>query len=848
MSPAGSTPRAGAEYDAHYYGANYERATGHPYRWGEPVWHGFFGHVAGRIIDELAPARVLDAGCAIGFLVGALRARGVDAKGIDVSAYAISQVPLALRDHCRVGSLADPIEGRYDLVTCIEILEHIPEALAETTIGNLCRVTDTVLFSSSPDDESEATHVNVRAPTYWDELFERQGFGRTTIDVRTISPQATVYRRGAPGGPPRAPLRASTPSPATPARSHGRAVRLRETSLGRQGARAGRLAWWTVTLQLRERLSERRTRLELDRQRGHDAYRLWVSRYDELDEADLDAARRLGEELPWRPLVSIVMPVFDPPVDVLERAIDSVRTQTYAHWQLCLADDASTDPRVFELLDRVARLDPRIEVVHRPENGGISAASNTALEMARGELVGFVDHDDVLRPHALTLMVKAFADGADVGWAYSDEDVLTPEGERERPYFKPDWSPTLLCGQNVLSHFSITRTALVREVGGFRSELEGSQDWDLALRVTERLAEHQVVHVPHVLYHWRMIQGSAASEAAAKPYALEAGRRATLDHLVRLGVSDAGVTGVGTHHRVSFPPARPPDPVAVVVPTSGSPDRVAAFLGGLLEKTLYEPLEIVLVVDPHRLAGPVGDALREVVADRAALVAGSAGPFNFADACNRGAAATTSPFVLLLNDDVEPITPDWLHTMVGQARRPGVGAVGALLLYPGTNRVQHAGVLVGTGHAADHLYRGRTVDGGYFNRQLLPQELSAVTGACMLLGRDAFEAVEGLDPAFGGAYNDVDLCLRLRRHGWRVVYEPGAVLHHHEGATFGTHSHGREEAYQQEVELMLARWGDALARDPFHNPNLALEPTNPGWLAFPPRDSYPWRAVPGSSL
>ena len=610
------------------------------------------------------------------------------------------------------------------------------------------------------------------------------------------------------------------------------------------------MAWWTASRQLRRRLLERRVALaeaeRAERATAPASYARWVAEHDTLEASDLVGMAALYDSLDAPPLVSVLIPVFDPPEDALRKAIESVRAQAYANWELCLADDASSAPHVATVLHEYAALDRRIRVVRRAHNGGISEASNSALELARGTLVALLDHDDLLRPHSLLLSVLPFLEDSRVGFVYSDADRVDVDGRRISHYFKPDWSPTLLRCQNYLCHLSVIRTDLVRAAGGFRKEFDGSQDWDLALRVTERLPREGVAHVPHVLYHWRAIAGSVASEGlAAKPYAADAARRAVEEHLVRIG-RPGYVLPVGDHQKVRFFVGSPPPPVSVVVPSTGRRDLLEPCVDGLLRRTAYETLEVLVTVDDSAYEDTATrDFLSELSSrPHVRVLSYPSRPFNYALTVNEAVPETTSPFVLLLNDDTEVVYDDWLEAMVGYAQDDQVGAVGGQLVYP-DGTIHSAGMLLGARGIAEHRYHRRPeLVMGYGNRAQLPQDVSAVVGANLLVRRAAFDDIGGLDTSFPVAYNDVDFCLKLRRAGWRILYVPDGVLLHEVSASFETHQLGREAGHDSDATRMADRWGDALLDDPAHNPNLALDASYPSRLASPPRLEYPWRRSP----
>ena len=603
----------------------------------------------------------------------------------------------------------------------------------------------------------------------------------------------------------------------------------------------------TAALIPTDRDAKRRAREE-DRRSVYEnatgSYQRWVRDFDTLDDADYAGMAALDASLVVRPRISVLMPLRRPDLGRLRRSLDSIAEQVYGEWELCIADDASKDSDLRALLASYADLDARVRVVHRPVAGGVAAAANSALEVARGDVITVLDQDDVLGPHALLLVAHRLAEEPELGLVYSDQDVLDEGGIRRSHYFKPDWNVELSRSQNYLCHLAAFRADLVRLVGGFRTEFEGSHDWDLALRIVERLRDDQIGHIPHVLYHRGGVSNRSADEPDTRPDAPAAGLAAVADHLRRLGISGA-LTAAHGHQNVRYAVPRDPPLVSVVVPTTMQGGRFDTLLRGL-SGTEYDAIELIRVADqatidaaPIEALVPVGWRSRDVPYDH--------GEFNFARATNLGCAAAAGPLLLLANDDLEVLHSDWLRLLVGHVIQPGVGAVGPLLIYP-DDRVQHAGSLLGGGRGAGHLYvHSRLTEHGYANRLRLNQDLSCVTAACMLLRKDAFEEVGALDESFAVAYNDVDLCLRLRAAGWRIVFTPEAILRHHESASFVSHVEGREAEYENEVEELWRRWAPTLRSDPAHNPNLSLEAFRPWHLAFPPRVRYPWRAMPAGA-
>ncbi len=477
------------------------------------------------------------------------------------------------------------------------------------------------------------------------------------------------------------------------------------------------------------------------------------------------------------PVFSILVPVYNTPRAYLRAAIDSVRRQIYPHWQLCLADDCSTDDRVGAVIEEYAAADERISFVRREENGHIAAASNSALQLATGSWVVLLDHDDELAEHALAVTALAIADRPDVSFLYSDEDKLDGEGRRFSPFFKPDFDPTMLLGENYPCHLFVARREIVEQVGGFRIGFEGSQDWDLVLRVTERLGLDAIHHIPHVLYHWRAHSGSTASSGSAKPYAATAGVRAVEEHLVRTGQNGTVTWNPATgRNRVRWDLGDDHPLVSIIIPTRDGRSLIRC-IDSVRRQTTYERYEI-LVIDNGSRTAPTLDFLRGY--EQVVKVIRDERPFNYSALHNSAIVQAQGELILLLNDDVEVMGSDWLDEMVAQVMRPGVGIVGAKLDYP-NGAIQHAGVTLGIHGVAGHLHKGvDRFDLGYFGDLALTRQVSAVTGACMLVRRKLWDDLQGLDAELAVAFNDIDFCLRAREAEWSVIWTPFAELIHHE--------------------------------------------------------------------
>jgi GT2 family glycosyltransferase len=542
------------------------------------------------------------------------------------------------------------------------------------------------------------------------------------------------------------------------------------------------------------------------------AYARWLEAHAPTTEA-LGAMADLAGRFAVRPRVSIVTPVYDPDEIWLRRAIESVQRQVYPEWELCLVDDASTRPHVRKVLEEYAEADPRIRVRTLSANLGIAGASNEGLGMASGDFVGFLDHDDELAPDALFEVVKRLNEQPDLDLVYTDEDKLGLDGRRLEPTFKPDWSPDLLLSTNYLCHLVVARRRLLEEAGGFRPGFDGSQDHDLLLRVTERT--DRVAHIPKVLYHWRKVGTSAASGLPdAKPYAWSAGRRAVEDALGRRGrpgrVEMAYRGFYTTRYAVTGVPL-----VSILVATR-SAEALERCVRAVERRTDYDRHEIV-AVDRGGRARESQDYLAALALRWPVYAAdGAVAP---AAARNFAASRARGEYLLFLDDDVEAIRSDWVREMLGHAQRPGVGTVGPKLLDP-IGRIDHAGIVVGLGGVAGYPFRGvpATVLSP-FGLADVARNVSAVTGAAMLVPRRVFEEVAGFDEAFRTALSDVDFCLRVRERGHLVVYAPTAVLRRHDE---GGGDASRD--VEADAERFRARWTALMARgDPYYNPNLSRE-------------------------
>lgn len=566
-------------------------------------------------------------------------------------------------------------------------------------------------------------------------------------------------------------------------------------------------------------------------------YTEWIRRYDTLTDELRAGMRDRIDAFARKPLISVIMPVYNPKPKWLEEAIESVRKQIYPNWELCIADDASTDKVTRPILERYAKEDPRIKIVFREKNGHISVASNSALGQATGEWIALLDNDDLLPEHALFWVADAINHNPDVRLIYSDEDKINESGKRFNPYFKCDWNVDLFYSQNMISHLGVYRTDLLKKIGGFRERFEGAQDYDLALRFIELIEPKQIHHIPRVLYHWRSHAKSTASSAEArraKPYALPAGHRALNEHFQRGKINGmVEQLAYGYRARYDLPDSVPL--VSLIIPTRNNLHLLQKCIVSILKKTTYSNYEILIIDngsdDPETL-----QYLEELQAKPNIRVVRDDRPFNFSALNNTAVKLVRGELVGLLNNDLEVIAPEWLSEMVSHALRPGVGAVGARLWYP-NETLQHGGVIIGlggvAGHAHHHMHRHHY---GYFGRAALTNSFSAVSAACLLIRKVVYIEVGGFNENdLPVAFNDVDFCLRVREKGYRNVWTPYAELYHHESASRGKDDTPEKQTrFTKEVQWMKGRWGKKLLNDPAYTPNLTLDHGDFS-LAWPPR-------------
>ena len=533
-------------------------------------------------------------------------------------------------------------------------------------------------------------------------------------------------------------------------------------------------------------------------------------------------------------LISIAVPAYQTPVKFLKQMIESLIAQTYAQWELCIANASPDDEEMQRVLADYSARDPRVKFCNLRENMGIAENTNRAFAMAGGEFIGLLDHDDLLAPNALYEIVQALQKHPQADVVYTDEDKVTTElDEHFQPHLKPDFNPDLLRSNNYICHFFVVRRSIVEKAGGFRKEFDGAQDYDFIFRCTENARE--VLHVPEILYHWRTHRASTADNPASKMYAFEAGRRAIEANLERTGTK-----GVVSHtpdlgfYRVKYPVQGNPL-VSVIIPNKDEKETLQTCLEMLDKNTSYRNFEII-IIENNSTTDEIFRYYRELSKNPQIRLLRWGKEFNYSAINNFAVTHARGEYLLFLNNDVKAINPDWMEELLGVCQRPEVGGVGARLIYP-DNTIQHAGCVIGMGGIAGHMFVNMPADRtGYLHKASLLQDMSAVTAACLMMKKEVFEEAGGFTEELAVAFNDVDLCLKVRKNNHLIVYDPYARLYHMESKTRGAEdSKEKVHRFQTEIEYMRCHWIDILKNgDPYYNKNLSLTKWN-----------YSLRPIPG---
>ena len=558
-------------------------------------------------------------------------------------------------------------------------------------------------------------------------------------------------------------------------------------------------------------------------------YRAWIRRFDQMSVADWRKALQQIDQMEIKPLISILMPVFNPNLGYLETAINSVQDQVYPNWELCLADDASTNEGVRGVIKKFIDEDDRIRVVFRAENGHISAASNSALALARGEYVALLDHDDALHPFALFYVAQTINEHPECGVIYSDEDKLTKTGRRVEPYYKPDFDPDLLLGQNMVSHLGVYQTTLVRDVGGFRLGLEGSQDYDLLLRVIEKINSHKVWHIPQVLYHWRITNQSVATSVDVKPYALEAGQKALQDHLANQGL-EARVKKVRNFgYRVQYSLPNPRPSVEVFICARTLTNELVDGIDALMVSTPYQPLKITMCIKESGHSQKAMNSLKRLL-DPRFRVEFSLGNLTRGVALNYLVKQSDAEIIGFLDESIHSVSKSWMEELVAFVVRDGFGMVGPQLRYK-NGPIYSSGLVLGSNGIANYQFNSsaREAKNAYFGWASLVKGYSALPHYCTLTRRQRFHQVGGFsDVLVEPAAKFVDLCLKMRILGCRNVVVPDVELTLNQN--FGVdNDYGSEDIIQNpsDRDYLMQHWGEWINHDPSFNPNLCLHKGKP---------------------
>ena len=533
------------------------------------------------------------------------------------------------------------------------------------------------------------------------------------------------------------------------------------------------------------------------------------------DEAALEKQRHHHFE--YSPLISVAVPAYRTPEKFLVQMIDSLLAQTYGNWELCIANGSPEDGAMKKVLEEYTKKDSRIRVSELTENKGIAGNTNAALEMARGEFVGLLDHDDLLAPNALYEIVRALDEDRTLDAVYTDEDKVTTElDEHFQPHLKPDFNLDLLRSNNYICHFFVVRRSIVQKVGGFRQEFDGAQDHDFIFRCIE--TAEKVGHIPEILYHWRTHKASTADNPASKMYAFDAGKRAIEAHLKRTGTE-----GTVSHtpdlgfFRVKYPVQGQPL-VSIIIPNKDEKETLKACIDSIREKTEYPNYEII-IVENNSTTDEIFQYYKELSQDPRIRLLRWKKEFNYSAINNYGVRHANGEYLLFLNNDVTVITPGWIKELLGVCQRSEVGAAGVKLIYP-DDTIQHAGCVIGLGGIAGHMFvdmpANRT---GYLHKASILQDMSAVTAACMMMKRTAFEEAGGFTEKLSVAFNDVDLCLKVRKNHKLIVYDPYVQLYHMESKTRGAEDNKEKvRRFQEEIEYMRCQWIDILKKgDPYYN-------------------------------
>ncbi len=552
-------------------------------------------------------------------------------------------------------------------------------------------------------------------------------------------------------------------------------------------------------------------------------YNSWIEQSEKPNLPSSKAIAQALEAMALQPLISVLLPIYNANENQLHQCIASVLNQSYPHWQLCITCDTSTLDHTKTLLEKYAAGDKRIELFFCKTNKDITAASKDALALVHGDYVALLNHNGLLAKHALYRIIEELNKSPQAAIFYSDEDKIDINSNRFEPNFKPDWNPDLLLSQNYISHLAIYKAELIKTINGFRVEVEGNQNHDLLLHCTSQLKDEQIVHIPEILYHWRFVEGSTSSYSSenTNPNNTEVKALAyRFGHSAAEVKIEAGM--LPNTYRIRWPIPRPPPLVSLIIPTRDGYQVLKQCVDSILEKTTYANYEIIILNNQSSCPDTLS-YLQSISADHRVTIHPWDHEFNYSAINNFGATLAKGSILGLLNNDIKVINGGWLEEMVSHACRDDIGCVGAKLYYL-NDTIQHAGIILGIGGIADHVHKHFCRnEPGYCSRLKLVQNLSAVTGACLLVRKSVFEEVKGLNENLAIAFNDVDFCLKVREAGYRNLWTPYAELYHHESVSRGANDTRKKRTrLRREADYMRKHWGSALHTDPAYNPNLTL--------------------------
>lgn len=568
-----------------------------------------------------------------------------------------------------------------------------------------------------------------------------------------------------------------------------------------------------ILSKIRNRIFTSSKQIKLDKQENEN-YKIWIKN-NEPDDKEIEEQRNYKFE--YEPKISIIVPMYNTKEKYLKELIDSIINQTYKNWELCLSDGSDEKK---DYVERLVNVDERIKYKFLNANKGISENSNEALKLATGDYIALLDHDDILPAFSLFEVVKTINTDKEAEFIYTDEDKLLEEKEnRMGPHFKQDYAPDTFMSYNYICHFSIFKKNLMERIGGFRKEFDGSQDYDIIFRATEQA--NRIIHIPKILYHWRINENSVALSAEAKPYAYEAAKKAIKAHLNRIGlnanVEDTRIIGL---YKVNYEIVGTPK-VSIIILNKDHKKDLKRCIDSILEKTTYENYEII-IVENNSKTKEIFKYYKELEKnEKIKIVEYKEQGFNYSRLNNFGVKNATGNYIVLLNNDTEIITKDWIETMVGNCQRKDVGIVGAKLLYE-NDTVQHVGVVLGLTGVAGHVNLGIGADEiGYMGRNIITQNYSAVTGAMLMISKEDYEKIGGLDEEFPVAYNDVDLCLKIRKLGKVVVMNPFVEAYHYESKTRGYEiTEEKKRRLEEDTKRLKNKWKDVFEKeDPYFNIN-----------------------------